>query len=67
MNNMEDIMRAVEQLSADEMAAFRDWFEELESRRWDEQIEHDVKAGRLDWLIEETKRDATKLPLPTKQ
>jgi hypothetical protein len=46
-------MAAIEQLSPEEMAKFRAWFEELQERLWDEQIERDEKAGKLDRLAEE--------------
>lgn len=66
MDTLEDIERAVERLPPEELSKFREWFEELQARLWDEQIERDVAAGKLDWLIEETKA-AKKLPLPTRK
>ncbi len=53
MTKLEDIERAVEQLSPLELAAFRSWFEELQARAFDNRIEADVKAGKLDWLADE--------------
>ncbi|MGD9802239.1 MAG: hypothetical protein AB7E81_06440 [Hyphomicrobiaceae bacterium] len=63
MTKLEDITKAVEQLSPEELAQFRDWFEELQARLWDDQIERDVKAGKLDFLFEEAaaEYDARKL------
>ena len=55
MSKIEDIQKAVEQLSADDLARFREWFEEFEARLFDEQIERDVKAGKLDKLIAEAR------------
>ena len=57
MTKLDDIEKAVEQLSPEEMAKFRDWFEDLQERLWDRQIERDVKAGKLDFLAEEAERD----------
>ncbi len=57
MTKLEDIEKAVERLSPEELARFRAWFEELEARLWDEQIERDAKAGKLDWLVEEAEAD----------
>ena len=57
MTKLEDITKAVEQLEPEEMARFRAWFEELQSRLWDEQIERDSKAGKLDWLIDEARAE----------
>ena len=53
MTKLEDIEMAVEQLSPDELAKFRAWFDELQARLWDQQIERDMKAGKLDWLADE--------------
>lgn len=57
MTKLEDIENAVEQLSSTELALFRDWFWELQARIWDEQIEHDAKAGKLDWLADEAEAE----------
>jgi hypothetical protein len=51
MSKVEDIEKAVEQLSPQELARFRAWFEEFDARLFDERIEHDAEAGRLDKLI----------------
>jgi hypothetical protein len=55
MTRIEDIEKAVEQLSPEELARFRAWFEEFDSHRFDEQIERDAKAGKLDKLIAEAR------------
>ena len=54
---LEDIEKAVSALSADQFAQFRLWFEELEAARFDESIERDAKAGRLDQLAEQALED----------
>jgi hypothetical protein len=63
MTKLEDITKAVEQLSLEELVQFREWFEELQARLWDEQIERDMKAGKLDFLLDEAEaeHDAGKL------
>jgi len=33
------------------------WSEEFQAQVWDQQIERDLKAGRLDSLLEEAKED----------
>jgi hypothetical protein len=53
MTKLEEIEKAVEQLSAGELAEFRAWFEELQAQRFDERLERDTNAGKLDWLAEE--------------
>jgi hypothetical protein len=47
----------VKELAGDELAQFREWFAEFDATKWDEQIASDVKAGRLDTLINEAKTD----------
>jgi hypothetical protein len=48
MTRIEEIEKAIEGLSADEIARLRAWFDEFEARMFDEQIERDAKAGKLD-------------------
>ena len=57
MTKLDEIQSAVEQLSPKELACFRAWFEELQARLWDGQIERDVKAGKLDKLAEKWRAD----------
>jgi hypothetical protein len=52
MKNLEEIERAVSQLSPEELAAFRVWFAEFDAEMWDRQFEKDVVAGKLDKLAE---------------
>lgn len=57
MTKIEDIKQAVQQLSQDELAQLRDWLEELQANLWDEQIERDIKSGKLDKLAEKWRAD----------
>lgn len=43
-----EIEQAIAELSPEELARFREWFEEFDARVWDEQIENDAKTGKLD-------------------
>ena len=52
MSTVEEITAAIEQLSPDDVARVRDWLVEFAERHWDEQIERDERAGRLDALID---------------
>lgn len=52
MTKLEDIEKAIETLPATELARFRVWFEQFDAARFDEKIERDAKAGRLDKLAE---------------
>ena len=57
MRTLEDIEKAVTELPADQLAKFRAWFEEFEATRFDQRIDRDVKAGRLDRLAEQALAD----------
>jgi hypothetical protein len=57
MSSVIDIERAVEQLSPEELRAFRQWFSDRDSATWDKQFEADVAAGRLDAFGEEALND----------
>jgi hypothetical protein len=57
MSVIQQIEEAVRQLSAEDRAAFRAWYAEFDAEDWDRQLEADVSAGRLDWLIDEARRD----------
>jgi hypothetical protein len=46
--SVEELEVVVSRLSAAELARFSDWFEEFRAQQWDEQIEADILAGRLD-------------------
>ena len=53
MVTVEDIEKAVANLTPDEFAKFRDWFEAFDAARFDEKIERDAKSGKLDRLAEQ--------------
>ena len=48
-----EIEQAITELSPEELALFRQWFEEYYAQVWDRQIEEDANSGRLDKLISE--------------
>jgi hypothetical protein len=51
MTKIEDIEKAVEELSPEDLAKFRAWFEAFDARAFDEKIERDAKSGKLDKLM----------------
>ena len=57
MSRVEDIEKAVSSLAPDEFARFCAWFEEFEAARFDQRIEADAKAGKLDGLAEQAVAD----------
>jgi len=57
---IEDIEKAVAELPPDQLAQFRDWFERFDAVRFDQKIERDAAAGRLDGLAEQAIDDFRK-------
>ena len=54
---MEQIEGEVRALNQDELKAFREWFLRFDADAWDEQIETDVKSGKLKALAQRALRD----------
>lgn len=52
MTKVENLEREVRDLSARELANFREWFAEFDAAEWDRQIEEDVGSGKLDRLAD---------------
>jgi hypothetical protein len=50
MARIEELTNEVQQLSREELAAFRDWFRKFDSDEWDKEIEEDILSGRLESL-----------------
>ena len=53
MQKVEEIQSEIEALRPEEFARLSKWFAEKEWERWDMQLEGDVAAGRLEFLIDE--------------
>jgi len=53
MSEIEQLEKTVANLSPNDLAQFRAWFLEFDQRAWDQQIETDLKAGKLESLIAE--------------
>lgn len=49
---VKDIEKAITQLPQNQLRQFRAWYEKFDIDSWDEQIEKDVAAGKLDALAE---------------
>jgi hypothetical protein len=60
MTKLEDIEKAISKLAPAELARFRTWFDKFDSARFDEKIERDAKAGKLDLLAEQAIADHRK-------
>lgn len=57
MSTVSEIENAVQQLSAGDLRAFREWFIGFDATAWDQQFEVDVTSGRLDALADAAIRD----------
>jgi hypothetical protein len=57
--SIEEIEAAITELSPDEVAQLATWFAEFHSGVWDQQLEADIKAGKLDRLAREAEEDFT--------
>ena len=55
--NLQEIEKAVATLGPGELAVFSRWFEEYVASCWDQQIEADVKAGKLDGVMRQADED----------
>jgi hypothetical protein len=50
---IKEIEKAIVQLPAKDLDKLADWLEDYRAQMWDEQIEKDLEAGRLDALLAE--------------
>jgi hypothetical protein len=57
MSTVDEIEASIRQLTPAERACFRAWFAEFDAADWDRQIEADLAAGRLDWIVDEAIKD----------
>lgn len=51
--SVKEIENAITRLSPEELAELSAWLADYQAKVWDEQIERDLEAGRLDALLEE--------------
>ncbi len=54
---LEELKWVVAHLSPEDLARFREWFEEFDAALWDQEFERDVRAGRLDEIAEQAIKD----------
>jgi hypothetical protein len=55
--DVQEIESAITQLPPAQVAELAAWFEQFHARLWDNQIQQDIRAGRLDSLLDETARE----------
>ena len=51
--SIQEIEAAITRLPAQELAELMTWMADHQAQRWDEQVEDDLEAGRLDRLLDE--------------
>ena len=52
MTKIEEIEKAVAELPAAELARFREWFDAFDAARFEDKVERDMQAGKLDALAD---------------
>lgn len=57
MMTLEQIEAAILKLTPDEFQKLLKWFSDLDNQRWDEQLEKDIKDGKLEELAQEAIAD----------
>ena len=60
MTSVEDIEKAIAKLKPGELDRLRAWFEEFQAARFDEKIERDAQAGKLDRAADQALADHRK-------
>jgi hypothetical protein len=58
MDRVEEIESAIQGLPPQEYERLVEWFRAREQARWDEQMDRDSSAGKLDFLFEEAERES---------
>jgi hypothetical protein len=69
MSTVTEIESAIRELPKQEFWKLAEWFDEVKERTWDEQIEADAEAGKIDFLFEEAeaaRQAGTTQPWPAK-
>jgi len=57
MSKVKDLETQIQELTPEELKAFREWFTTFDADNWDQEFEADVKAGKLDALADRALRD----------
>jgi hypothetical protein len=58
MDRVEEIEAAIQGLPSEEYQRLVQWFRVREQTRWDEQMDRDSSADKLDFLFEEAERES---------
>jgi hypothetical protein len=60
MGRVEEIEAAIDGLPPEEYRRIVEWFRVREQTRWDEQMDADSSAGKLDFLFDEAESESVK-------
>lgn len=60
MSRLKEIQQEILALPETEYKQLRQWFSELDWKKWDQEIEADSEAGKLDFLIAEAQDEKEK-------
>ena len=60
MSRVEEIEAAIDGLPPGEYRRIVEWFRMREQMRWDEQMDADSSAGKLDFLFDEAESESAK-------
>jgi hypothetical protein len=63
MDRVEEIETAIQALPPEEYQRLVRWFRMREQSRWDDQIDRDSSAGKIDFLFEEAERESAQVHL----
>ena len=58
MDRVEEIEAAISGLPPEQYRRLAEWFQALEQQRWDEKMDRDSLAGKLDFLFEEAESES---------
>jgi len=57
MNRVEEIGAAIRDLPQEDFQRIAQWIRELDQKHWDEQLDRDAAAGKLDLLFDEAESE----------
>lgn len=58
MDKVDEIETIIANLSPEEYRRFLEWFRAREQARWDDQLDRDSAAGKLDFLFREAESES---------
>ncbi len=57
MSTVQEIEKAIESLREPDVKTLASWFDEYREQLWDARMETDARDGKLDFLVEEARRE----------